>query len=64
MSYEELRAQLAEHYGWTFDAIDTMTFDQIESAWTGGKKSKGIPVRSKEEAMEINRNWRRHLGIR
>jgi len=63
MEYEQLRAQLAEHYGWTFEAIDTMTFDQIESAWTGGKRRKGIPVRSNEEMQEISRNWRRYLGI-
>ena len=63
MPYDEMRAQLAEHYGWTFTVIDDMTFDQIESAWTGGKKSKGIPVRSAEEAAEVTRNWRRHIGI-
>ncbi len=63
MRYEQLRAELAEHYGWTFAAIDDMTFDQIVSAWTGGKPSKGIPVRSKDEAAAVTRNWRRHLGI-
>jgi len=61
MEYEQLRVHLAEHYGWTFDVIDNMTFDQIESASTGGKREKGIPVRSLEEALEITRNWRRYL---
>jgi hypothetical protein len=63
MEYEELRAHLAERYGWSFDIIDGMTFDQIESAWTGGKRSKGIPVRSMDEAMAVNRNWKRYLGL-
>lgn len=63
MEYEELRAKIAEHYGWSFALIDDMTFDQIESAWMGGKKAKGVRVRSPEEAMEVTKNWRRYLGI-
>lgn len=63
MTFEELRAGLSERYGWAFSVIDDMTFDQIESAWLGGKRPTGIPVRSKEEAMTIHRNWRRYLGL-
>ena len=40
-----------------------MTFDQIASAWTGGKREKGIPVRSPEEIQEVTRNWRKYLGV-
>ena len=64
MSYEELRADLCEAYpGWTFEAIDDMSFEQIESACRRGKKSKGIPVHSDEEVREIARNWRKYYGI-
>lgn len=40
-----------------------MTFDQIESAYCMGKRKKGIPVRSKEDVMNVSKNWRRHIGL-
>ena len=40
-----------------------MSFEQIESACTGGKRPKGIPVKSGEDVMRVARNWRKHLGI-
>lgn len=47
--------------------IDDMSFEQIHSALSGGKKAEGIKARSLEEALEIRedfrKNWRRYLGI-
>lgn len=63
MSYEEIRARLAEQYGWTFDAIDDMSFEQIGSACAGGKRQVAIPVGSPEEVREIARDWRRWYGV-
>ena len=63
MTYEEVRAELAEQFGWTFAAIDDMTFEQIDSARRMGKRSPGIPVGSDEDVKEINRNWRKYYGI-
>jgi hypothetical protein len=66
---------LAKFYGWTFDAIDGMSFEQIDSAYacmpieqTDGsvrpnRRSKGIPVESVEQAQEISANWRDYYGI-
>lgn len=63
MSYEEVRAELAERYGWTFDVIDGMSFEQLESAVLGGKRSKGIPVESNADAEQVARDWRKYVGI-
>ncbi len=63
MTYEEIRAQLAELYGWTFEVIDGMSFEQIGSALRGGRPPKGLAVHSAEQVMDIARNWRKHLGI-
>jgi len=64
MTYEEIRAGLCEMYpGWTFDAIDDMSFEQIDSAIRKGKKPEGIPINSIDEAREINLNWRKYVGI-
>jgi hypothetical protein len=53
---------LAERYGWTFDAIDEMSFEQIESACRGGKPEK-LTARSLDEAVEIAKNWREYYRI-
>ena len=63
MTYEELRAKLAELYGWDFATIDEMSWDQINSACRGGKPRGGIPVHTVEEVREIARNWRKYAGI-
>jgi hypothetical protein len=63
MTYEEVRAKLAEMYGWTFSTIDDMSFEQIESAWRGGKPDTGFPVRSLDDVQNIRRNWRKYVGI-
>lgn len=63
MTYEEVRVRLAEDFGWTFDVIDDMSFEQINSAVTRGKPPTGIPVNSVEEAREITENWRKYVGI-
>lgn len=63
MSYEEARANLAELYGWSFDTIDNMSFEQIGSACTQGKKSKGIAIHDHKQLEEINKNWRAYYGI-
>jgi hypothetical protein len=49
--------------GWTFDTIDDMSFEQIDSALRRGKPTKGIPIHSAEEARDIAVNWRKYLGI-
>jgi hypothetical protein len=49
--------------GWTFETVDNMSFEQINSAIREGKKPAGIPIESHEEAHEINRNWRQYVGI-
>lgn len=63
MTYEEVRARLAEDFGWTFDQIDDMSFEQIASALSRGEQSKGIAISSAEEALEITENWREYVGI-
>jgi hypothetical protein len=63
MTYEEVRARLAEDFGWTFDVIDDMSFEQIRSAITRGEPDRGIPVSSVEEAREVAANWRTYLGV-
>ena len=63
MSYPELQAHLAEKYGWSFETIDNMSFEQITSALTDGKKQEGIPVKSVEDVEKINRNWRKLVGV-
>lgn len=63
MSYEQVRADLCEMYpGWTFETIDGMSFEQIDSACRRGRKEK-LVVQSIEEAREINRNWREYYGL-
>jgi hypothetical protein len=63
MTYEEVRARLAEDFGWSFDTIDDMSFEQINSAITRGEKSQGIPIESISDMDDINRNWRTYVGI-
>jgi hypothetical protein len=61
VSYEEVRAKLALTYGWTFDSIDGMSFDQIASALRHGKRKKGVPVSSDDDVRALARQWRRFL---
>lgn len=63
MRYEEIRAELAAIYHWPFAVIDGMSFEQIDSAMRGGKRPKGIPIESIEQAQDIARNWRRYWGL-
>lgn len=64
MSYEEVRVGLCRLYpGWTFDTIDNMSFEQIESALNEGKKPKGLTIESHEQLADINKNWRLYYGI-
>jgi hypothetical protein len=63
VSYEEIRADLAERYHWTFDTIDNMSLEQIASAMSSGKKPKGIPIENAEEAKDMTKNWRIYYGI-
>ncbi len=63
MSYPELQAHLAEKYGWSFEQIDDMSFEQISSALDDGKKPKGIIVKSADDVKEINKHWRKMVGI-
>ena len=54
---------MAEKYGWTFDEIDDMSFEQISSALDDGKRPKGIAVKSADDVKEINKYWRKMVGI-
>lgn len=63
--YEELRAELAARYAWTFDTIDGMPLDQILSAINDGKSPKfaikfssGEDVERYQNAMRQMRPWR------
>lgn len=38
-----------------------MTFDQIASAASRGKRRKGIPVTSRDEVLQMARQWRRYV---
>jgi hypothetical protein len=60
LSYEEMRAQLCERYGWTFDQVDELDFDRLASAWRGGKRPKGVAVDSDDDVAPIGRHWRRY----
>jgi hypothetical protein len=40
-----------------------MPFDCIESACRQGRRRKGIPVKSADEARSLSRNWRRQVGL-
>jgi len=60
-------AELALEYGWTFDQIANMTFDQLYLARTHGKAPKtGIRLGTGEQALinteQVRRNWRRYIG--
>lgn len=63
MTYEEIRAKLAEFYGWSFREIDEMSWDQINSACRAGKRNDGIEINSIEDAIEIQKNWRAYAGL-
>lgn len=63
MSYEEIRANLAEAYHWTFAEIDDMSFEQISSACRKGKRPAGIPIHSVEDVQRIAKEWRRYYGV-
>ena len=61
ITYEEVRAKLAEWYGWSFDTIDNMTMEQINSAVCQGKqKADGVPI---EYADDFQQRWREYYGI-
>ncbi len=40
-----------------------MSWDQIVSARTGGKKQLGIPISKDEDVAEVAKNWRKYVGI-
>jgi hypothetical protein len=61
ITYEEVRAKLAEWYGWSFQTIDDMTTEQLDSAIRKGKpESDGVPI---EYADDFQKRWREYLGI-
>jgi hypothetical protein len=61
ITYEEVRAKLAEWYGWSFDTIDNMTMEQLDSAIRKGKpEAEGVPI---EYADDFQKRWREYLGI-
>lgn len=45
-------------YGWTFEVIDGMDFDAIDSAWREGKPRRGIRVNSEEEVLAMRQDRR------
>lgn len=49
---------LCERYGWTFDTVDNMSFEQIWSAMSGGKKFEGIEVQTVAEVQWMADNPR------
>ncbi len=61
MTYEEQRASLAQEYGWTYETIDSMTFEQISDALRGGKVEQKFPVHSHDDVIRMNRRMRRVL---
>jgi hypothetical protein len=64
MSYGEIREKLIElHPGWTYDTVDDMSFEQIDLAIAGGKRTRDIPVSSAGEVREIARDWRQWYGV-
>jgi hypothetical protein len=63
VSYEEIRADLCEGYGWSFADVDGMSFEQIDSACRHGKKREGIPIATAEDVHRIARDWRKYYGI-
>jgi hypothetical protein len=59
IEYEEMRSTLAERFGWTFDTIDAMPFDQINDAWrhlAGRKKPLKLDL-----GWEQQRSWADYL---
>lgn len=64
MTYEETRCLLAERYGWTFDTIDDMSFEQISLALGGGKeRNKSIEIESMADIAWIQANLRKVYGF-
>lgn len=45
-------------HGWTFAEIGELTPDQLAVLACEGKKPKGIPIQSEEDALKINRKHR------
>jgi hypothetical protein len=62
MSYEEMRCKLAEVYGWSFRDIDDMSFEQIDSAWRGGKKDNRMSIDSFDDVKWLAENSRKVWG--
>ncbi len=66
---------LAKFYGWTFETIDNMSFEQIESAIAcmpvehedgsvrPERRQRGISVDSMEQVEEINAHWREYFRV-
>ena len=54
-------------YGWTFDAIDEMSWEQIDSACRAGKPARAATTHSLEEAVrmakDLRENWREYIGV-
>jgi len=51
--------------GWTFDTIDDMSFEQIESAMTKGRprETNAVPVESMEDVWWVQANIRKVYGF-
>jgi hypothetical protein len=63
VSYPEQRASLAREFGWSYETIDSMTFDQIHDALCDGKVERKYKVGAgtHENVLRLNRRFRRHL---
>lgn len=61
--YSEIRWRLVKDTGWTFDAVDCMSFEQIADALAEGKHTSGMEVHSIEDVHRIARDWRKLLGV-
>jgi hypothetical protein len=63
--YSEIRAKLCEKYpGWTFETVDNMTFEAIESAWHDGKPTRGITIDDPSQATDMAKRWREfYVGL-
>ena len=65
LPYTEVRAKLCETYGWTFEYVDGLSFEQIRMAWSGGKGAQGLPVEDAAQAAHVYEHWRDYVhGLR
>jgi hypothetical protein len=62
LPYTEIRCKLCERYpGWTFDAVDNMTFEQIGQAWNGGKPVE-ITLEDSGQIEDTVSRWREYYA--